>query len=1098
MPGLTLYLSNRLENLADRLAQSVTEPIGSPLQPEIIIVQSRGMQRWISMELARRNGICANAAFPFPNTFLDSVFRLFFPDLPEISPFDPDLLSVLIMKKLPELTNRPEFAPLRRYLHDDPKQLKLYQLSDRIAGVFDQYMVFRPQLILDWQKNAERCVGQNRWQPVLWREIVRTHGPRHRTTLQKELLQLLSLEADEQALPYERVHMFGISYLPPFHLQAFAAMARVASVNIFLLNPCREYWADILDARDIKQITRQYTIAEETEAYYYLEQGNPLLASMGTLGRDFLSLVSDTDCDIKDCFSSVEGSSLLAGIQSDLLNLVDRRAPASATTPMTDQDSGQKGTGWATKTPGTAGVRDDSIQIHACHSPLREIEVLRDRLLAMFAGQPDLKPRDVVVMTPDIESYAPFIHAVFGTQLDPSTAIPYSIADQAARMTNELVEAFFQLLSVKDDRFTVSQVLSVLELARVKERFGLTRSDLERIARWIEDVNIRWGKDAQSRSAIGLPPMPANTWKQGLQRLLLGVAMPVAEQRLFAGILPGDLIEGQDGQVLGKLLDFLEQLFRLSDLLQQPCRPTVWQQRLSDMLERFFLIDQDTERQAHMIRQALETLGRMETVGTYDGEFSVEIIESHLEKCFRHSPHAGFLSRGVTFCAMLPMRSIPFQIVCLVGMNNEAIPRSQQALGFDLITRHPQTGDRSRRSDDKYLFLESILSARRTLYISYVGQSVEDNSAIPPSVLVSELTDYLREGSGIDELEMVIRHPLQAFSPRYFQGDDSELFSYSRENFEAVSSRGRRLAPGPFFSSPLKEPPPESRSVTLEQLCRFFQHPSRYLLQQRLSMRLEEPSAGKQDHEPFRLDGLERYQMAQMLLAFRESGFDRVDQYNLLKAAGNLPLGTVGETIFQDLKLEVEHFADRVESEMQAHRPRHRRVDLQIADFTIGGHLTDLYPRGRIQFRFAPVKAGDILTAWIRHLCLGHPSEDRTPFHSILVGRDVTWYLGPVERPEIHLDDLLQIYWQGMCAPLHFFPALSLDYFRQVFEKRREPADVMPALRRKWTGDDFAKGALDDPYVRRCFEGLDPLDDTFRQLAERIFRPVFAALENNP
>jgi exodeoxyribonuclease V gamma subunit len=687
---------------------------------------------------------------------------------------------------------------------------------------------------------------------------------------------------------------------------------------------------------------------------------------------------------------------------------------------------------------------------------------------------------------------------VFGTQLDPSTAIPYSIADLAARMTNELVEAFFQLLSVKDARFTVSQVLSVLELARVKERFDLSRSDLERIAGWIEDVNIRWGRDAQSRSAIGLPPMPANTWKQGLQRLLLGVAMPVEEQELFAGILPGGLIEGQDGQVLGKLLDFLEQLFRLSDLLQQPCRPAVWQQRLSEMLERFFLIDQDTERQAHMIRQALETLGRMDTVGTYDGELSVEIIESHLEKCFRYSPHAGFISGGVTFCAMLPMRSIPFQIVCLVGMNNEAIPRSQQALGFDLITRHPQTGDRSRRSDDKYLFLEAILSARRTLYISYVGQSVEDNSAIPPSVLLSELTDYLREGYEIDEKKMVVCHPLQAFSPRYFQDDGSELFSYSRENFEAVSSRGRRLAPGPFFSSPLEEPPPESRLVTLAQLCRFFQHPCRYLLQQRLSMRLEEPSADKQDHEPFRLDGLERYKMGQMLLAYRESGFDPADQYDAMKAAGNLPLGTVGETTFQDLKMEVENFAHRVESEMQAHRPRHRRVDLQIADFTISGNLTDLYPRGRIQFRFAPMKAGDILSAWIRHLCLGHPAEDRTPFHSILVSRDVTWYLSPVEQPETHLDDLLQIYWQGLRAPLHFFPALSLDYFRQVFEKRRKPADVMPALRKKWTGDEFSKGELGDPYVRLCFEGLDPLDDAFRQLAERIFRPVFAALENNP
>ena len=234
------------------------------------------------------------------------------------------MMAAHIMKVLPGLVEIPDFASLRRYLQDDVNQLRLYQLSTRIAGTFDQYMVFRPQMILAWEKQTARSEPEHRWQSQLWREMVRSKGDRHRTRLQRELIHHLQHRSTAEPLLSDRIHLFGVSYLPPFHLQAFAAMARVAQVNFFLLNPCREYWADIVDTRDIQRITRQYTIEEETEAYYYLEQGNPLLASMGTLGRDFLSLVSDTDCEIADCFTSIESDNLLTGIQSDILNLVDR------------------------------------------------------------------------------------------------------------------------------------------------------------------------------------------------------------------------------------------------------------------------------------------------------------------------------------------------------------------------------------------------------------------------------------------------------------------------------------------------------------------------------------------------------------------------------------------------------------------------------------------------------------------------------------------------------------------------------------------------------------------------------------------------------
>jgi exodeoxyribonuclease V gamma subunit len=173
----------------------------------------------------------------------------------------------------------------------------------------------------------------------------------------------------------------------------------------------------------------------------------------------------------------------------------------------------------------------------------------------------------------------------------------------------------------------------------------------------------------------------------------------------------------------------------------------------------------------------------------------IEVVKSCLENLLEHVNFGhGFISSGVTFCAMLPMRSIPFKVVCLVGMNMDAFPRESKILGFDLMAKNPRIGDRSRRNDDKYLFLEALISARNKLYISYVGQSIRDNTRISPSVLVSELIDYIKEGFGLSEDEIVTFHRLQAFSSEYFN-TDSKLFSYSNENFAASFSR--RFQSGP-------------------------------------------------------------------------------------------------------------------------------------------------------------------------------------------------------------------------------------------------------------------------------------------------------------
>ena len=425
MPGLKLFTSNRLEILAERLAEQFRPPLPSPFESEIILVQSKGMERWLSMELARHHGICANYRFPFPNRFVYDVFKKVIPDLPESSPFDPWVMTWKIMRLLPACLKRKGFESLRVYLGDERSSLKRFQLSSRIADTFDQYLVFRPEMILEWDQGAG-----DHWQAILWRELAKGDEKKHRAGLQKAFFEALrNNSVDLKNLP-TRISVFGISALPPFHIEILSALSKFIDVNLFLMNPCREYWSDITSGREMKRIAEKMQKGDKVPKDLPLEKGNSLLASMGALGREFFNQIYGLGCDDQGVSVDSGEESLLRAIQSDILNLRDRSGDARS--KITESD--------------------DSIRIHSCHSPMREIEVLQDCLLALFEGDPDLRPRDILVMAPEIRIYAPFIQAVFSLPADDPRRIPFSVADRGVREEGSLIDAFLNFLALGRSR----------------------------------------------------------------------------------------------------------------------------------------------------------------------------------------------------------------------------------------------------------------------------------------------------------------------------------------------------------------------------------------------------------------------------------------------------------------------------------------------------------------------------------------------------------------------------------------------------------------------------------------------------------------------
>ena len=1081
---LRLFTSNRLENLAEALAEGVRRPLRSAFEPETILVQSQGMARWLKLQLARHHGICCNVRFPFPRAFSYEAFQAVLGDLPAEAAYDPELLTWQVMKQMPALLGQPGFEALKNYLGTERDSRKLYQLADRIAYVFDQYLVFRPDLVRQWEAGADQG-----WQAKLWREVSAPFREQHPAALHARLIQHLEQAAGPVPGLPERVAIFGVSALPPFYLRIFAALARHLEVSLYLLQPCEQFWGYISSAREQEKTLKRAGKGAAEAGQLHLERGNRLLASMGQLGRDFLLLLHEAGNwheSEPSLFAPPTQEHLLSCVQSDILNLEDRATGESARKTITD--------------------KDDSLQVHSCHSPLRELEVLYDHLLDWFERDPELAPRDILVMIPDIELYAPYIQAVFGSPEQEAFRIPFSLADRTARTQSHLLETFLSFLNLADSRLGASRVLALLESAPVRRKFGLAEDDLELARHWVEEVRIRWGQDQQQRAGLGLPAWSENTWRHGLERLLLGYALAGNGQEVFKGILPCDDIEGNPAEVLGRLAEFLERLFAALGSLKTARPLNEWAATFHSILGGFFEAGDEEAQELQVLVTCFEKLTRAAERAGFDQPVELAVVLERLNRDLSEDYFgAGYLTGGVTFCALKPMRSIPAKVICLLGMNDRSFPRTSPQLSFDLMAQKRQLGDRSSREDDRYLFLETLISARQRLYISYVGQSIKDNSEAPPSVVVSELLDYVAQGfdlSGRDIVEghVLTRHRLQAFSTAYFKG--GRLFSYSRENLKAsqVISPERRL-PGDFVPRPLACPEPDWRRVTMQALAEFFCNPAKFLAVKRLGLRLPSEAAAMDEREAFGLEGLDRYQLQQELLELKVGGRSLKDSCELVRASGRLPAGIAGNVHFAQVRRDVEVFYKRLQPFKPGRFQPPAAFELPVGDFVLSGSFSRATPEGLLFYRPATIKPKDLLRAWVEHLLYQAVCSGGEPAQTVIVGTESIWKFAPVPDPLPVLEKLLESYWAGLCQPLKFFPESSYafaaaDYKERAGTKGRTAKTPMDFAQDKWNGNDFGTvGECEDEYFALFFKTGDPLDGDFETHARAVFHPLLQVSE---
>lgn len=1075
---LKLYHSNRLEQLTAYLAAiQQIEPLEPVFAAEVVVTQHQGMARWLSQQLANIQGISANTEYPLPANFIWKLYRSQLDDVPESSCFDRSILSWRLMEILPKRLEQPEFIALKHYLATGRDHLKLYQLCRYVADTFEQYLIYRPEWILDWQQGGSLGCEKQPWQCHLWRAL--TEGdepPIHRASLHQQFMTLAnSGKIDPTTLP-QRIMIFGINSLPPAYLEALAVVAEHIDVHLFALNPCIAFWEDITDSKTLARLRAVWQRQGMPDVSDKYEVGNSLLASMGKLGRDFQRLLHKADYPIEDedCAVYFDQHNLLEAIQSDILHLLERGQGGYQKSQLDEEDH--------------------SIAIHSCHSPMREVQVLFDQLLQLFEQNPDLLPRDIIVMTPEIDTYAPYIEAVFGSASE-GKIIPWAIADRSAQAEHPLLNTFIELMKLPSARMNASEVLAMLETPSVARYYDLDEVALQRIQQWVQESGIRWGLDGEFRAELDQPADESFSWHFGLQRLMLGYALP-AWQEEYQGQSPYPHIEGMEAQWLGRLNHFLDDLSELRQRLNQPHTPRQWQELIHTILQRFTIEDEDEQQALQLLNEVVHDLAHYTEAAAFEQEISLEVVLDYLKGHLQSpaSPHR-FLAGQVSFCAMMPMRSLPFKVVCMIGMNDASYPRSRPPLGFDLMVDKPLPGDRSRRDDDRYLFLEALLSARQKLYISYVGRSIRDNAPLLPSVLVSELQDYIEQGFTSSSYDKVLRqiiteHPLQPFSPRYFNQPLSSLFSYDSAWASAANSLGSDGEPSLFIESALPAPENERRQLSLAELIRFIQHPVRYFLQQRLGVILDRAESDIEDSEPFALDSLQIYQLKQQLIERRLADQDLKQYRELLKAQGGLPVGPFADVNYARHCEEAIDYADDLQALL---KPPLEPVelDLSLGEFQLHGWLTNVTVDGLQDYRYTKIKAKDKLALWVKHLVLCALQPEGIAIRSQHFAEDTVLSFVKVDDAAHQLHQLLKIYWQGMSMPLPFYAESSHHYVMQLNKGGKEQA--LARAEKTFIGSDYYPGEKGDAYIQLALRGLDPINESFINLAEMIYQPLLSA-----
>lgn len=861
--------SNKQEILTQVLISFIQDDfkrgIRGVFEPTTILVESQGMQHYLNMEIAKQTGLSMNIQFPLVSREIYNICRLVLGDtVPEDSPYKREYLVWNIFTILQDeaFISDPRSTYANAYWQNQSESLlQCFRLAKQLADVYEQYLIYRADWLATWEQGG--LIGLTDtlepWQQMIWERLVEIH-PNHPAALRASSISQLSQHQDK--LP-SSIIIFAVNTLSPTQIEFFSALAQYTDVYLFFLNPCSQYWGDVISD---KALLRQ-RLSQGIEELVAEDLSHPILANLGQQGRGLFNQLQDihypdmTDSQLFIAPAKDSRPNLLQQVQADIAS--------------------------AQVTPVSISLEDldSSIQIHSCFSAIREVQTLHDELLRVLKADPNLQPHDILVMCPSVEDYAPFVNSIFRPSYKPaqsdSPQLVCSIADRAPLNSEPSVMMFLDMLSLPDSRFSVTKIIDYLRIPHVQNNLNLTQDELSLVINWLSLSQIKWGLN-QEHKATWVDNQDVTehyTWEWGLSRLALGCLHSERQDAHdhFAYI---DEVEGLNSRILGKLLVLVNRLSAFRDKLNGDKPIEQWESLLKEMSHSLFGGSTAEQKAEQVIEQVISQLTKQVKSAGYASDIGLAIVRESLSDKFS-TPDAlnQFLTGQVTFSSMVPMRSVPFKMICILGLNDGAFPRIAVPNSIDLIAQSEYVlGDRSRRNEDRYLFLEAMISARDYLYLSYQGQSVKDNQVIEPSLVIQELLHYLdqkfvlsqdettSETNQSDKLSTYIvqRAPLQPFSTTLFASQDADFEQTGSFDQGWLALAKRNVLPAKKTAITI----PDEIYLDQKELTTLFTHPLKLHVNKQYDVVLDEYLNVMDDVEPFSLDGLAKDKLlAQALCA---------------------------------------------------------------------------------------------------------------------------------------------------------------------------------------------------------------------------------------
>ncbi|HEX3333136.1 MAG TPA: exodeoxyribonuclease V subunit gamma [Acidimicrobiales bacterium] len=1054
---LYVHRSERADALVSDLADLVSDPLDDPMRPEVVSVPTRGIERWLTQRLATRlgtrlggvDGVCANIDFPFPGVLVSGALARASDIDPALDPWVPERAVWPLMEVVGQHFDEPWLAPLAEHIRksgprqdegrgeggegDEADEVRFSSIR-HVADLFDRYAVHRPDMLLRWAEGKAQ-LDEAIWQFDLWRLLRERIGQASPAERLRDACRRLSREAELLEQP-PRLSLFGLTRLPASYLQVLEAIGKRCAVHLFLLHPSHALWDRLqgqVDAGSRHLLRREDPTATVPR--------NPLLASWGRDAREMqLVLGGAVTAEASPAETRTGARTLLQRIQDDVRA---DRAPGAG--------SDMAGEGDARP---LLEADDDSIRVHSCHGRSRQVEVLRDAVLHLLADDPSLEPRDVIVMCPDIEHFAPLIEATFGVhdERDSGTQqLQIRLADRSLRQTNPVMGVLSEVLELATARVTATEVLDLAGREPVRRRFHFSDDDLARMEAWARGAHVSWGFDAAHREPFKLSGIATNTWRAGLDRVLLGVAMADQDERLFSDTLPLDDVDSGDIDLVGRLAEFVTRLRSAVDALDGHRTIAGWAEALAAVSDSLTAPAPSDAWQRSELTGLLEELVDQATVadGTSAAELSCDDMRSLLADRLKGRPtRANFRTGHLTVCTLVPMRSVPHRVVCLLGLDDGSFPRHVERDGDDITAQAPRVGDRDPRSEDRQLLLDAVLAAQEHLVVTFSGRDERSNQHRPPAVPVGELLDVadrtMRTEKGRVRDTLIVEHPLQPFDARnYVPGVLGLDGPWSHDTVSLAGARAAEVVDHvrPVF---LTEPLPEwDEPISLESLDRFVRHPVRAFLRERLGVSLWDRTHEFEDAIPIDVAGLAEWGVADRMLRARLRGASWAECRAAEVARGALPPGALADSLLAHMEEAVEALVVAA-SEDGGPPPTSLDVAIDLPG-TLGVTGTVTGVRGDVvhNVTYSRMQPTLRLAAWVRLLALSAAWPDR-PFEAVTIGRAEKYSrhlvtvsrMGPLgpdaasrERlAEEHLGGVVELFKLGMREPLPLYCKTSAAY----------------------------------------------------------------------